>query len=60
MDFELSEDQRLIQETARQFAEASFAPNAEKWDAESIFPEDELRAAAELGFAGAMMWAARG
>jgi alkylation response protein AidB-like acyl-CoA dehydrogenase len=52
MDFELSEDQRLIQETARQFAEASFAPNAEKWDAESIFPEDELRAAAELGFAG--------
>jgi alkylation response protein AidB-like acyl-CoA dehydrogenase len=52
MDFELSEDQRLIQETARQFAEASFAPNAEIWDAESIFPEDELRAAAELGFAG--------
>lgn len=52
MDFELSQDQRLIQETARQFSADRFAPNAEKWDAESIFPEDELRAAAGLGFAG--------
>lgn len=52
MDFELSEDQRLIQETARQFAADCFAPNAEKWDAESHFPEVELRAAAALGFAG--------
>ena len=52
MDFGLSEEQRLIQDTARQFAADHFAPNAEKWDAESHFPEDELRAAAALGFAG--------
>lgn len=52
MDFELSEEQRLIQDTARQFAADQFAPNAEKWDAECHFPENELRAAAALGFAG--------
>ncbi len=52
MDFGLSEEQQLIQDTARQFAADCFAPNAEKWDAESHFPEVELRAAAALGFAG--------
>ncbi len=52
MDFGLSEEQRLIQDTARQFAADQFAPNAEKWDAECHFPENELRAAAALGFAG--------
>ena len=29
MDFELSEDQRAFADTARQFAEAEFAPHAE-------------------------------
>lgn len=52
MQFELTEDQRAFQETARQFATDVFAPRAEKWDAESIFPVDELREAAALGFAG--------
>ncbi len=52
MDFELSEEQQLVRDTAHQFAEKQFAPNAEKWDAEFIFPVDELRTAAELGFAG--------
>jgi len=51
MDFELTEEQQLIRESARQFAEARFRDNAEKWDAESIFPRDELREAAEMGFA---------
>lgn len=52
MQFELTEDQRAFQETARQFATDVFAPRAERWDAESIFPVDELREAAALGFAG--------
>src|SRR5690606_1990080 len=52
MQCELTEDQRAFQETARQFATDVFAPRAEKWDAESIFPVDELREAAALGFAG--------
>jgi alkylation response protein AidB-like acyl-CoA dehydrogenase len=52
MAFELSEDQRLIQKTARDFAAAQLAPFAAKWDEEEIFPVPTMRAAAELGFAG--------
>jgi alkylation response protein AidB-like acyl-CoA dehydrogenase len=52
MDFDLSEEQRAIQETARDFAEREFAPHAAHWDDECIFPVDALRAAAALGFAG--------
>ncbi len=52
MPFDLTEDQILFQDTARAFAEATFAPNAARWDAEKIFPVAELRAAAELGFGG--------
>ena len=52
MDFNLTEDQTLIRDMARSFGQDVFAPNAEKWDEEKIFPVTELRQAAELGFAG--------
>jgi alkylation response protein AidB-like acyl-CoA dehydrogenase len=52
MDFELSEEQRAIQDTARQFARAEMMPHARDWDENSTFPVDTLRAAAELGFGG--------
>ncbi len=52
MDFNLTEDQTLIKDMARAFSQDVFAPSAEKWDEEKIFPVDELRQAAELGFAG--------
>ncbi len=52
MDFTLSDDQRAFQETARTFASAEMAPHAARWDAEKIFPEETLRAAAQLGFGG--------
>lgn len=52
MPFELSEDQRLIQKTARDFATAQLAPFAAQWDEEETFPVPTMRAAAELGFAG--------
>ena len=52
MDFELSEDQRAFQDTARDFARDQMAPHAGRWDEESIFPVEALRAAAALGFAG--------
>ena len=50
MDFELSEDQRAFQETARQFARDRLAPNASRWDEEKHFPAAELREAAAFGF----------
>src|SRR5215204_6734198 len=52
MDFELSEDQRAFQATARQFARDDMAPNARAWDEGEIFPVDTLRRAAALGFGG--------
>ncbi len=52
MDFSLNEDQKAFAESARAFAEGVLAPNAAKWDEESIFPKDALRQAGELGFMG--------
>ncbi|MFK8049067.1 MAG: acyl-CoA dehydrogenase family protein [Halioglobus sp.] len=52
MDFDLSEDQLAFVESAKAFSDGVLAPNAAKWDAESIFPIDALRQAGELGFMG--------
>jgi hypothetical protein len=52
MDFEMTEDQRAFQATARQFARDEMAPNARDWDENSTFPVPELRKAATLGFGG--------
>lgn len=52
MDFALTEDQRAIQDAARQFAEAELAPNSAEWDEAKHFPIDVMRMAAEMGFCG--------
>src|SRR6187397_2678468 len=52
MDFELSEEQRAFQATARTFARDEMMPNARAWDEDEIFPVDALRKAAALGFGG--------
>src|SRR5207247_264682 len=52
MDFELSEEQRAMQHTARAFARAAMMPFARQWDEDEIFPVDTLREAAKLGFGG--------
>ncbi|MEQ9465735.1 MAG: acyl-CoA dehydrogenase family protein [Haliea sp.] len=52
MDFSVSEEQQAFIDSARSFAEGALAPNAAKWDEESIFPKDALRQAGELGFMG--------
>ena len=52
MNFELNDDQRAFEDTARQFAEQVLAPNAAQWDREHIFPVDAIRQAGELGFCG--------
>lgn len=50
--FGLTSIQHEIQSLAESFASEEFAPHAAKWDEEKIFPEDALRKAASLGFAG--------
>lgn len=52
MDFVLSEEQLAFQGVARDFARDEMEPHAREWDAGSVFPEETLRKAAELGFAG--------
>lgn len=52
MDFALTEEQSAFQAVARDFAREALAPHARGWDAGSVFPEDALREAAGLGFAG--------
>lgn len=52
MDFDLSPDQRAIEDAARAFAASELAPHSARWDEEKHLPVDVLRAAAELGFAG--------
>src|ERR671924_792333 len=52
MDFELTDDQRAFQATARSFAREEMMPHARDWDEGEIFPVDALRKAAALGFGG--------
>ena len=52
MDFELTEEQRLIRDTARQFAEQVLAPRAAQRDLDGTFPEEELRQLGSLGLLG--------
>ncbi len=52
MNFELTEDQKMFADMAKQFADAEFAPHAAKWDAEHIFPKDVIAQAGELGLCG--------
>ena len=52
MDFDLSEEELLIQETARQVARDFIAPAAGKIDREERFPEEHWQRLASLGFLG--------
>jgi len=52
MNFELTEDQRAVEDAARRFAADKLTPHAAEWDETAHFPVDVLREAAALGFAG--------
>ncbi len=52
MDFELTPEQREIQELARGFAAREIEPNAAEWDREHRFPRDVFARLAELGLMG--------
>ncbi len=55
MDFSLTDDQRLIRDTVRQFMEAEVRPVIRQYDREEKFPEAELRRLAELGCCGMLV-----
>ncbi|WBE25011.1 acyl-CoA dehydrogenase family protein [Denitrificimonas caeni] len=51
-DIELSEEQRMIRDMARDFAKIELAPNAEKWEKAGWLDENMLKQMGELGFLG--------
>lgn len=48
--FDLTDDQRQIQDLARQFTAAEITPHAAEWDEKHHFPRATVQKAAELGF----------
>jgi alkylation response protein AidB-like acyl-CoA dehydrogenase len=54
MDFELSEEQKLVRRTAREFAEAEIAPVSARYDEAEEFPAALIPKLGELGFMGAL------
>ncbi|GAB4230387.1 MAG: acyl-CoA dehydrogenase [Deltaproteobacteria bacterium] len=52
MTFDLTEEQRMIQDTAREFARKEVLPKAAELDESSRFPEELVAKMGELGFMG--------
>ena len=52
MDFELSEEQRMVQQSVREFVAGEIAPRAHEYDEQARFPHEQLRGLAELGLLG--------
>ncbi|MEP6702612.1 MAG: acyl-CoA dehydrogenase family protein, partial [Betaproteobacteria bacterium] len=48
----LTEQQRMIRDSLRDFAREQLAPYAAHWDRDCTFPRDALRALGELGVLG--------
>ncbi len=52
MNFEYNENQLMIQQMVRDFAEKEIRPNLNKWDAEEYFPIDAMKEMGRLGLLG--------
>jgi short-chain 2-methylacyl-CoA dehydrogenase len=52
MNFDLTDEQRLIQQTVREFAQGEVAPRAEEMDRTHQFPYDLVATMADLGLMG--------
>jgi len=52
MFFDLTSEQKIVQEQAKRFAENEIKPNVEKEEAEHSFPIERVRKMGELGFFG--------
>jgi alkylation response protein AidB-like acyl-CoA dehydrogenase len=48
----LTDEQKMIQESAMSFAKTHLMPNAAEWDEKKHFPKDVIKEAADYGFAG--------
>jgi alkylation response protein AidB-like acyl-CoA dehydrogenase len=55
MNFDFTEDQLMIQQSAKEFAEAEIAPSAVERDINAEFPAEIVKKLGELGFLGMMV-----
>lgn len=55
MDFSLTDDQKLIRDTVRQFMEAEVRPRVRQYDKEEHFPAEEIRKLGEMGCCGMLV-----
>ncbi len=55
MNFDLTENELMIQQMVRDFAEKEIRPNVMKWDESQEFPIDVFRKAGELGLMGILI-----
>jgi alkylation response protein AidB-like acyl-CoA dehydrogenase len=55
MNFEFTEEQIMIQQTAKEFAESEILPTAVQRDLEGEFPAEIVKKLGELGFMGMMV-----
>ena len=54
MDFQLSEEQRHLKKSVREFAEREIAPNVMRWDEACEFPLATIKELGKLGLMGAI------
>lgn len=52
MDLELSEEQRMVQASVREFVAGEIAPRAKEYDEQARFPHEQIKGLAELGLLG--------
>jgi alkylation response protein AidB-like acyl-CoA dehydrogenase len=55
MDFSLTDQQKLIRDTVRQFMETEVRPNVKEWERAERYPVEAVRKLAEMGCCGMMV-----
>lgn len=55
MDFELTEEQKMIQQSARDYAQRELIKDVLERDAKAIYPAQHVKALTELGFMGMLV-----
>lgn len=55
MNFSVSENQKMVAQMARDFAEREIRPNIMKWDESQEFPRETFRKMGELGLLGVLV-----
>ena len=55
MEFELNENQLLIQQNVREYAEENIEPSASERDQKQIFPKEIIQELGEMGYFGMLV-----